>query len=325
MNGQSCGAPSNPIRGPPCWERTDENVSYAGKVNVMIESELTSDAVLIKSVLDVKDDTAPPKSASGEAIFDRSILILAPERALKFTAPNRERHYLWLTALSFLAESGRGPPQVPRVPVKSADRSTAKQTQMLAVGRYDQAMRRAVTDTGPLFAGILTQPKDSASPSPNGSSNGAEPPAIPRVSAYRHQRKRSSTNPALPPPSLRSFSSNAVGSTVTSALARATTNNTLQNKSQGTSSHSGSRRTSVVSPDQPNFFEAMGTVRMEAFVDPNYHDGVLYVPAGPAASLKRHSRQRRNNSILSSTTTTEERRGGGSGFDEGGRDLFKGF
>lgn len=30
-------------------------------------------------------------------------MILTPGRALKFAAPNRERHYLWLTALSFLA------------------------------------------------------------------------------------------------------------------------------------------------------------------------------------------------------------------------------
>ncbi|KFY08583.1 hypothetical protein V492_06101, partial [Pseudogymnoascus sp. VKM F-4246] len=55
----------------------------------------------IQSVLDVKDDNAAPKGVNN--IFNRSILILTPARALKFTATSRERHYIWLTALSFLA------------------------------------------------------------------------------------------------------------------------------------------------------------------------------------------------------------------------------
>ena len=62
--------------------------------------------VPIQSVLDVKDDTPLPKGANpAQPLFNRSILILTPARALKFTAPNRERHYVWLTALSFLSHS----------------------------------------------------------------------------------------------------------------------------------------------------------------------------------------------------------------------------
>ncbi|KAL9096501.1 MAG: hypothetical protein Q9165_001498 [Trypethelium subeluteriae] len=57
--------------------------------------------LIIQSVLDVKDDTPLPKNAGN--IFNRSILILTPARALKFTAFSSERHYLWLTALSFLS------------------------------------------------------------------------------------------------------------------------------------------------------------------------------------------------------------------------------
>ncbi|KAA8910810.1 meiotic cell cortex C-terminal pleckstrin homology-domain-containing protein [Sphaerosporella brunnea] len=75
--------------------------------------------LLIQSVLDVKDDTPPPKGAT-QPVFNRSILILTPARALKFTAPTKERHYVWLTALSFLShspESGDGllalPPPMP--------------------------------------------------------------------------------------------------------------------------------------------------------------------------------------------------------------------
>lgn len=75
--------------------------------------------VLIQSVLDVKDDTPLPKGAT-QPVFNRSILILTPARALKFTAPTKERHYVWLTALSFLShatDSGEGnislPPPLP--------------------------------------------------------------------------------------------------------------------------------------------------------------------------------------------------------------------
>ncbi|KAK7737913.1 hypothetical protein SLS53_006291 [Cytospora paraplurivora] len=65
----------------------------------------------IQSVLDVKDDNAPPKGES--SVFNRSILILTPQRALKFTAVNAERHYLWLTSLSFLAHSQQQVPEIP--------------------------------------------------------------------------------------------------------------------------------------------------------------------------------------------------------------------
>lgn len=67
--------------------------------------------VTIQSVLDVKDDNPPPKGM--QAVFNRSILILTPQRALKFTAVNADRHYLWLTALSFLAHSQQDVPEMP--------------------------------------------------------------------------------------------------------------------------------------------------------------------------------------------------------------------
>jgi len=60
--------------------------------------------------LDVKDDNLAPKGITN--IFNRSILILTPARALKFTAMTRERHYIWLTALSFLAHSSQAIPDV---------------------------------------------------------------------------------------------------------------------------------------------------------------------------------------------------------------------
>lgn len=62
-------------------------------------------------MLDVKDDNPPPKGV--QTVFNRSILILTPQRALKFTAINAERHYLWLTSLSFLAHSQQDVPDIP--------------------------------------------------------------------------------------------------------------------------------------------------------------------------------------------------------------------
>ena len=62
-------------------------------------SHADSIAVTIKSVLDVKDDNSMPKGALNGPSFSRSILILTPQRALKFTATSQERHYVWLTAL----------------------------------------------------------------------------------------------------------------------------------------------------------------------------------------------------------------------------------
>lgn len=62
-------------------------------------------------MLDVKDDNPPPKGV--QSVFNRSILILTPQRALKFTAVNAERHYLWLTSLSFLAHSQQDVPDIP--------------------------------------------------------------------------------------------------------------------------------------------------------------------------------------------------------------------
>jgi hypothetical protein len=60
---------------------------------------------IITNVLDVRDDAPMPKGADFASSFGRSILIITPQRALKFTAMTRERHYLWLNALSFLCHS----------------------------------------------------------------------------------------------------------------------------------------------------------------------------------------------------------------------------
>jgi len=60
--------------------------------------------MIIQSVVDVKDNTPLPKGAKPGDICDRSIIVLTPERAIKFSATTEKRHYLWLTALTFLSK-----------------------------------------------------------------------------------------------------------------------------------------------------------------------------------------------------------------------------
>ncbi|PNS17485.1 Nuclear migration protein NUM1 [Sphaceloma murrayae] len=72
--------------------------------------------LLIKTVLDVADPSPLPKGSNYATCYSRSIVILTPDRPLKITASNRDRHYHWLMALSFLASPSQGMPNVPRVP-----------------------------------------------------------------------------------------------------------------------------------------------------------------------------------------------------------------
>lgn len=305
----------------------------------------------IKSVLDVKDDTPLPKSAAtSEVVFNRSILILTPERALKFTASTMERHYLWLTALSFLAESGRGPPAIPRVPGQQDPPTSSYQSRRPSEPASSQQSQRPSTQreaskkaimpgqTRPRLAPISVsasyaesfQSGSVATPSTLPNSPSAAPPNIRRLTAphQRHNRKRSSTNPQ--PPTLSSgalsFSSTAITPTFMSA-AREAVSLKASSSRQPTASSRSSRRTSVASPDQPNFFEAVGTVRMEAFVDPHLQDGVLYIPApAPGIAGSRRVGKRRNDSTYSATTNgSDDRRRGGYVFDEHGNDPFRGF
>lgn len=208
---------------------------------------------MIKSVLDVKDTTPLHKSASHEPIFDRSILIITPERALKLTASNRERHYLWLTALSFLAESGRGPPQVPRVsPVpEPAPGHDQKRRSSLMPGHAPPAK----PTFGPPPLSVRVEPHQRM-----GTADSTAPPNISKFGGGRHQRKRSSTNPQFS----AANSSNEGSITASSVFARRASNAaTLQPTSNGPparpSLRPGDRKSSI------------GTVRMDAFIGHQGH------------------------------------------------------
>lgn len=323
----------------------------------------------IQSVLDVPDSTPLNKKPELPTAHHRSILILTPSRALKFTAVNAERHAHWLSALTFLAESDQMQTQIPPLPLvppipeqhlhhgsskrqrsPSFGRSNIRDSVRLAKGR--QPNLRSSSAQNPSVTNIADAP---SVPTADGydyqepEDQSADFPCIPRLYSgtarhqpqtqaqqqQSHQRKRSNTSPRLAAPftNLRSFSSSAVPSTsYTAAGSRSTTTNPSSGRptpSVFTSSQSAgtvgstSRRPSITSPDQPNFFEAVGTVRMEAFVDPAVRDGVMYVPAPPLPEGKGKepiSRNVRNGSLA-------DRRKAGRGWvvDERGNDPFHGF
>jgi hypothetical protein len=190
----------------------------------MMDRVLTK-KVLIQSVLDVKDDTPPPKGAT-QPVFNRSILILTPARALKFTAPTKERHYVWLTALSFLShspESGDGllalpppmpfeydqldrrqnnpdpaPPPIPSAPPARAKNafSTTRDSVRLAKGKT----RATPASNGLLSVNTSRHLEPRVSMESNDSGN-ALPPSIPR---FPGSRRRSNSNVHLHRPQTRS-------------------------------------------------------------------------------------------------------------------------
>ncbi|KAK5168850.1 uncharacterized protein LTR77_006159 [Saxophila tyrrhenica] len=295
----------------------------------------------ISSVLEVEDNTPLPKSPELRTAYDRSILILTPARALKFTAISAERHVFWMRALSFLAQPANLPSQIPPMPAlprppqvpqdpaptvkrhrsPSFGRATVRDSIRIAKGKRPalphSATHPPLPETGPNDAMMALEGSQR--------DDSAEFPAIPRlyITTSRHQRKRSNTSPRLPAPlsSFRNFSTSAVPSTASSALHPGSTNGSSFRPNASASSKSGSRPDSLASPDRPNFFEAVGTVRMEAFVDPNMRDGVLYVPAPPADNAAQP--RRRGDSNISQSTTDKRR--AGYVFDENGFDPFKNF
>ncbi len=321
----------------------------------------------IQSVLDVKDDNALPKGAT--QIFNRSILILTPQRALKFTTTTAERHYLWLTALSFLAHSQQAVPEIlpasPAVP-KMPKSATAATFDIPRIKTKKSAIRDSIRLTkgrnpalgylhpeeainaSQLDDALATFKPEAFAPTPlqyrDLSRDAAEPPFIPRFhertqernqervheranQVVLHGRKRSNTGGHVPPPlSFRGFSS-PTGPSVSSpphhapsdsiagnSIGTAGSLDIYQSQISGGStawgpagtSTAGSVRTSEASSRPPNnFFEAIGTVRMEAFISP------LSFPRfedHPDESEEWQYRARRRSKDLRRTRSRESRR-----------------
>lgn len=187
----------------------------------------------IQSVLDVKDDSPVPKGADPEMAFGHSILILTPSRALKFTAPTRERHYLWLNALSFLAHQSNTSDSdndlhfpletMPPAPSPAESKLPSARDSIrgplasmrTSIGRQSSRSSGQATPTLARRESFVRQHQhqrqDSDIP------DAAFAPTVPRVPI--HSRKRSVTNPtrsrptlgglSLPSPTALGFSSNA--------------------------------------------------------------------------------------------------------------------
>ncbi|KAH3502248.1 hypothetical protein KXW24_008865 [Aspergillus fumigatus] len=233
--------------------------------------------LIIQSVLDVKDDNPLPKGATVANPFNRSILILTPKRALKFTATSIERHYVWLTALSFLSHSATGLQDLAALPpIPQAEFESPAPTASLRRNPIRDSIRIAKGRPRPNIRG-----KRNKAPAPvpelpaNGSEiidsmfDAADPPTVPRFSS--HARKRSNTTSRMPV--MRSFSSQGTMPSIPSIHSMATRGGSPVSHGHGLNSgrSSLSRRTSEASGPSSigtgNFFDAIGTVRMEAFID----------------------------------------------------------
>ncbi|KAI4722429.1 hypothetical protein E4T48_01234 [Aureobasidium sp. EXF-10727] len=169
------------------------------------------------------------------------------QRALKLTAPNKERHYLWLTALSFLAHSGRGPPQVPRLSPEP-----------------EPAPRNAQRRRSSLLTGALLPTKTPIGPTPAhnhvkghqrlDTADSTAPPNISRLAGGgHHQRKRSNTNPQLPAATMSNEAS-------TVFARRASNTATYQ------TSASGPTRPNLRPGDRESSDRSTRTVRMDACI-----------------------------------------------------------
>jgi hypothetical protein len=338
--------------------------------------------VTIQSVLDVKDDNPPPKGSP--ALFNRSILILTPARALKFTAVSAERHYVWLTALSFLAHSSQAVPEIVQAPnpipqPTIPDFEIPRQANRLRKNNIRDSIRVAKGKTvaarnGPTSV-HSSQHEHSVREVESFYSNttnpvldiAADPPVVPRFSdrgpthgpPLTHGRKRSNTGPRIPPPlSFRGFSGPAstgggghAPTSSTAGLSVGTTGSSdIYNQSQPSSSIAGyngmrisgpsSIRTSDAS-SRPgavlnNFFDAVGTVRMEAFISPmgvtrfddypDEQDEMDFVGMHSRRSRERRRRSRNRDSYYSSKgRPSDDWYGGSKTAGEEEYDPFRGF
>jgi hypothetical protein len=234
---------------------------------------------------------------------------------------------LWMAALSFLAQSQshtqtlQNLNSIPRTfkPPPPVPASTSFDGVPIKRFRAPSFGKASVRDSIRLAKG--RKHNSTNNPEMNFDSereDGADFPSVPRlyITTSRHQRKRSHTNPGVQP-SIEKFRS-LTSSAVQSSHGGSTNGSSYR---PSASSKSGSRRDSIASPDRPNFFEAVGTVRMEAFVDPNVRDGVLYVPA-PPPTIGGAPRRRRHERDLSQSTVDKRR--AGYVFD-GDDDPFHGF
>ncbi|KAI4196120.1 MAG: hypothetical protein LQ350_006756 [Teloschistes chrysophthalmus] len=236
----------------------------------------------IQSVLDVQDDMPMPKGADSRQVFGRSILILTPQRALKFTAPSQDRHYIWLTALSFLSHSTLGMDNLAAMPPMPESECQFSHSQANGSFRRSprdslkiyQSKERSTVHPRHGTASMVNvavnrvSGQDSASES---LSEAAEAPQIPRMTV--HTRTRSNTGPR---PGLHS-AFNSFPAAKTSSQSQISKSASQQDISlsvtkgfQGIGGRPSAltRHMSEAEAARNDFLDkTVGTVRMEAFVE----------------------------------------------------------
>ena len=216
---------------------------------------------------------------------------------------SRERHYIWLTALSFLSHSTQGiddlavPDPIPQPDYQRQQppsreyalnhrRSNVRDSIRLAKARSRPSIgpHSISSPPGELERSSLCQkdlPWDDVIERP--SEDAAEPPHVPRMTGYT--RRRSSTGPRVPLGSLNSYHNNIAGSASTFSLHQPITSTSEKMKATHSRDTSGGTSVSrstmtrsqiveatlpplpVLTPIRNDFFDAVGTVRMEAFID----------------------------------------------------------
>lgn len=267
--------------------------------------------VPIQSVLDVKDDTPLPKGVNQGPIFNRSILILTPARALKFTAPTKERHYVWLTALSFLSHSAQEadgllalPPPMP-FEYEQVEQQVAHATPTRLVTEFDtfppplrarDSIRIAKgkrSDLSGQQSGGMRKMASKTKVLHTREDSFAEPPSVPRYPG-QHARKRSNTGSRPPNSRVMGFggsNSSYNGSFRDSVMfgngliggvgIPSTSNSTVYESVAGGSSVSA-------------WDSGVGTVRMEAFVAPKVK---LEVGDEPQLNNSAHHQRRKERQL----------------------------
>lgn len=243
-----------------------------------------------------------PKGAVSGPHFNRSILILTPQRALKFTATTQERHFIWLTALSFLSHSPLSvndlapmpPPPPPDDPMLdnpppaslagSLRRRPIRDSIRIAKGSRPQGGLRSFTTDGSV---PMSYDEYNSRPPSRDYYDPTQDPALPPTIKRFHSRKRSNTAPKAPPSSFRGFVTGnrdavpplpAVGGyagTVSSSVVASTNGSDrgLYTPSLGVQSMNSSRRGSEASnqgrPTLQQVFAdyTQATMRMDAFAE----------------------------------------------------------
>ena len=297
--------------------------------------------MVIQSVLDVKDDNPLPKGAAPSNYFGRSILILTPQRALKFTALTVDRHYVWLTALSFLSHSNMNINELAALPPAPQEEYNQRQPapalrrnpirDSIRVAKGKNRWNKPFTAQQPSVPEVPAI--EDADPHNNinddDSDDAADPPTIPRFSSHARKRSNTAPRPSAFNNAFRSFSNHVagVGNSNSNSNAAAPSNHSTTTTAGSSDLYSPTTSTPIVTPGgarsrsgqssfsrrtseangrgpvagrslaqaqvRPNFFDAVGTVRMEAFVDVDasrYRHGH---GRGSGAQRTRHNGRRR--------------------------------